>query len=164
MTTKQLTVPIIGMTCANCVKTVERNAKKVDIVDAASVNFASEKLTVDYDPAVSKPREVLAEVIQRVDKAGFEVPTASLELPLLGMTCANCASTIQRTLSKVEGVLDANVNFASEKATVDYVAGLVTRGDLVAAVRKAGYDVVEAASDEEMDMGDSFQQCWPRSA
>lgn len=151
MTTKQLTVPIIGMTCANCVNTVERNAKKVNTVDAASVNFASEKLTVDYDPAISEPQEVLTEVIQRVDKAGFQVPTATLELPLLGMTCANCANTIQRRLNKVDGMLQANVNFASEKATVEYVAGLVTRADLVAAVRKAGYDVVEAASDEEME-------------
>ncbi len=150
-TTKTLTVPVIGMTCANCVAAVERNAKKVENVDDASVNFASERLTIEYDPAVSKPRDVLAEVIERVDKAGYQVPTATLDLPLLGMTCANCANTIDRTLKRVEGVLDANVNFASEKATVEYVAGLVNRGDLAAAVRKAGYDVVEAASEAEME-------------
>ncbi len=150
-TTKTLTVPVIGMTCANCVAAVERNAKKVENVDDASVNFASERLTVEYDPAVSKPRDVLAQVIERVDKAGYQVPTATLDLPLLGMTCANCANTIDRTLKRVEGVLDANVNFASEKATVEYVAGLVNRGDLAAAVRKAGFDVVEAASEAEME-------------
>lgn len=150
-TLKTLTVPVLGMTCANCVASVERNAKKVKTVGTASVNFASEKLTVEYDPATSKPKEVLAEVIERVNKAGYQVPTAMLDLPLLGMTCANCANTIQRRLNKVEGVLEANVNFASEKATVEYVAGLVTRSDLVAAVRQAGYDVVEAASDAEME-------------
>ncbi len=148
MTTKQITVPVLGMTCANCVKSVERNAKKIENINDASVNFASEKLTVDYDPAISKPQAVLHDLIERVSKAGYQVPTATLDLPLLGMTCANCAKSIQRALNKVEGVVEATVNYASEKATVTYVAGLVTRGELVAAVRKAGYDVVEATTDE----------------
>ncbi|MCB9139338.1 MAG: copper-translocating P-type ATPase [Caldilineaceae bacterium] len=150
MTTKTLTVPVMGMTCANCVAAVERNAKKVDHVDSALVNYASEKLTVEYDPSVVASRDVLTEVIARVDRAGYQVPTATTELSLLGMTCANCAATIERRLNKVEGVLSATVNYAAEKASVEYVAGLVTRADLVATVRKAGYDVVEAASDEEM--------------
>jgi len=149
--TKQLTVPVIGMTCANCVASVERNSKKVQTVQDASVNFASEKLTISYDPALSKPQEVLTDVVERVAKAGYQVPTATIELPLLGMTCANCAKTIQRTLNKVEGVLTANVNYASEKATVSYVAGLITRAELVAAVRKAGYDVVTAADGEALE-------------
>jgi len=150
-TLKTLTVPVIGITCANCVAAVERNAKKVKTVNGASVNFASERLTVEYDPTVSKPKEVLVEVIQRVDKAGYQIPTATLDLSLLGMTCANCANTIERTLNKVEGVLNVSVNFASEKVTVETVVGLLTRGELVAAVRKAGFDVVEAAADEEME-------------
>jgi Cu+-exporting ATPase len=65
------------------------------------------------------------------------------------MTCANCAATIERRLNKVEGVLEASVNLASERATVRYAPGAVTRADLVAAVRRAGYDVVEAAAGEE---------------
>lgn len=149
--TKTLTVPVIGMTCANCVASVERNAKKVPEVDTASVNFASEKLTIAYDPAVLKPQDLLTDVIARVDRAGYQVPTATIEFPLLGMTCANCANTIQRTLNKVEGVLEANVNFASERATVTYVAGLATRAEMVAAIRKAGYDVVEAESEAELE-------------
>ncbi|MEZ4708143.1 MAG: heavy metal translocating P-type ATPase [Caldilineaceae bacterium] len=149
MTTKQLTVPVIGMTCANCVKAVERNAKKVQQVNDATVNFASEKLTIDYDPTIVKPQEVLAEVMARVEKAGYHVPTEHAEIALLGMTCANCANTIQRRLNKVEGVISAEVNYANEKASVDYVPGVAAYSDLVAAVRKAGYDVVEAAAGAE---------------
>ena len=51
---KELTVPVLGMTCANCVAAVERNAKKVDGVDGAVVNFASEKLHISYDPALAE--------------------------------------------------------------------------------------------------------------
>ena len=148
--TKTLTVPVIGMTCANCVASVERNAKKVNTVTAAAVNFASERLTINYDPAVSKPQDVLTDVIARVQRAGYRVPTETVELALLGMTCANCANTIQRRLNKVEGVLTAEVNYANERATVEFVPGVTTYSELVAAVRQAGYDVVEAADAGKM--------------
>ncbi len=147
----QLTFPVMGMTCANCVATVERSSKKAEGVIDANVNFASEKVTVIYDPAVTNAREVTEHVIERVKKAGYEIPTATVELPLVGMTCANCANTIERTLNKVDGVLEAVVNFASERATVAYAPGAVTKADLVAAVRKAGYDVVEVDDEEEME-------------
>ncbi len=148
----QLTLPVLGMTCANCVASVERNSKKVEGVTDAVVNFASEKVTVSYDPSLKDARAVTAGVIARIQKAGYDVPTATLELPLLGMTCANCANTIERRLNKVEGVLEATVNYANERATVRYAAGAVTRADLVAAVRQAGYDVVETAeADDSQD-------------
>ena len=146
---KQITLPVMGMTCANCVASVERNAKKVDGVDAANVNFASEKVTFSYDPALVKPQAVTADVITRIQRAGYDVPTVETELSLLGMTCTNCANTIERRLNKVDGVLEANVNYANEKAIVRYTAGTITRADLVAAVRKAGYDVVESSSADE---------------
>ncbi len=151
MSEKQLTLPVVGMTCANCVAAVERNAKKVPGVTDASVNFASEKVTFTYDPALAGDQDVATEVIARIKRAGYDVPTAELELPLLGMTCANCAATIERRLKKTDGVLDASVNYASEKAVVSYAPGAVNRAELVAAVRKAGYDVVETAVGEEIE-------------
>jgi Cu+-exporting ATPase len=154
---KQLTVPVIGMTCANCVASVERNSKKAGGVAASQVNYASEKLTVEYDPGQSKPQEVLREVIQRVERAGYQIPTASVDLPITGMTCANCVASVERALNKVEGVVEASVNFASEKATVTYVPGSVTTGDLAASVRRAGYDVVETAG-EGQSMEDAEAQ------
>ena len=149
MSEKQLTLPVIGMTCANCVAAVERNAKKAEGVTGATVNFAAEKVTVSYDLEKIGGAEVAADVIERIRRAGYDVPTAEVELPLLGMTCANCAATIERRLKKTDGVLDATVNLASERATVRYAPGATTRADLVAAVRRAGYDVVEAAAGEE---------------
>ena len=149
-TQKQLTLPVLGMTCANCVAAVERSAKKVAGVQEATVNFASEKVTVAYDPAVAAPKAV----IDRIERAGYKVPTADIELPLLGMTCANCAQTIERRLNKLDGVLSATVNYASEKAVINYAMGAVTPTDMIAAVRKAGYDVVETAGVAETEMRD----------
>lgn len=149
MSEKQLTLPVLGMTCANCVAAVERNSKKAEGVTAAAVNYASEKVTITYDPSLVKPQQVTTDVIARIERAGYRVPTAELDLALLGMTCVNCATNIERALNKVEGVLSASVNFASEKATVQYAPGATTRADLVAAVRKAGYDVVETAETDD---------------
>jgi Cu+-exporting ATPase len=149
---EQITLPVIGMTCANCVASVERNAKKVEGVTGANVNFASERVTVIYDSEVTDLKTVAKGVMERVERAGYTIPTSTIELPLLGMTCANCANTIQRRLNKTEGVVEATVNYANERATVTYLPGVVTREDLVAAVRKAGYDVVvtaEASGDVE---------------
>jgi len=146
MSEKQLTLPVIGMTCANCVAAVERNAKKAGGVTDATVNFASEKVTVSYDPEATSAGQVTADVIERIRRAGYDVPTTEIELPLLGMTCANCAATIERRLRKTDGVIEASVNYATERATVRYAPGAVTPPDLVAAIRKAGYDVVETTA------------------
>ena len=151
MSEQQLTLPVLGMTCANCVASVERNSKKVEGVTDAVVNFASEKVTVSYDPALQDAKTLTADVIARIQRAGYDVPTATLELPLLGMTCANCAHTIERRLNKTEGVLEATVNYANERATVRYAAGATTRADLVAAARKAGYDVVSPVAGTTAD-------------
>ena len=72
MSVKQLTLPVVGMTCANCVATVERNAKKASGVTDANVNFASEKVTFSYDPTLAGDQDVAAEVIARVKRAGYD--------------------------------------------------------------------------------------------
>jgi len=138
-------MPVLGMTCANCVAAVERNVKKVAGVSEAVVNFASEKVTVTFDPTIAETEEI----VSRIKRAGYTVPATTSDLALVGMTCANCAATIERRLNKIDGVLDATVNLATEHATVKYVLGVVTRADLVAAVQQAGYGVVDVEGDEE---------------
>ena len=148
MTEKQITLPVTGMHCANCSGTIERNLKKLDGVAEANVNYATEKATVIYDPSVLGEEALIG----KIQDVGYDVATAKIELPITGMTCANCVATVERTLNKkVPGVVEANVNFATEKATVEYVPGQVTRADMVAAIEKAGYGVVEAEAGELED-------------
>jgi Cu+-exporting ATPase len=133
-------LPVTGMTCVNCANTIERTLKKTAGVGSAAVNFASERAQVQYDPAQVSP----AQMVERVRQAGYNVTVAHAEIPLLGMTCANCANTIERTLKKLPGMTGVNVNFASEHASVDYVPGAVSIADMVSSIRKAGYDVPTA--------------------
>ncbi len=129
-------LPVQGMTCANCAATVTRVLKKLDGVTDASVNFASEQAAVTFDPkAIGLPQ-----ILAQIRDAGYSVPTAKLELGLSGMSCANCAATIERTLNrKVPGVVAAAVNFASERAVVEFLPQTVTAAEMVAAVDAAGF-------------------------
>ncbi len=143
---KTLTLPVTGMTCANCVANVERNVRKLDGIQEANVNFASEKLSFVYDDALVQP----ADVIARVRKAGYDVPEQRVDLAITGMDCVNCAANVERALKKVDGVLNVNVNFASEHALLTVAPG-IPRETLVGAVQKAGYDVVQAADGAELE-------------
>ncbi|HMR64209.1 MAG TPA: heavy metal translocating P-type ATPase, partial [Anaerolineae bacterium] len=136
---KQITLPVIGMTCANCAAAVERNAKKVAGVNEAVVNFANEKVTLKFDGS----QTALEMIIDRLGRAGYQVPIAEAELAITGMTCVNCAASVERVLNKkIPGVLQATVNFATERATLRYVPGATGLAEISAAVERAGYGAV----------------------
>ena len=96
MADKQLTLPVTGMTCANCVATVERNVRKLDGVREANVNFASEKLTLTYDDSLLN----MGEIVGRIRRAGYDVAQQTVDLPITGMDCVNCAANVTRALEK----------------------------------------------------------------
>src|SRR6056297_2963201 len=124
------------MTCANCAANIERSVRKLPGISEANVNFASEELTVTVDDEKTGAADIAA----RVEKAGYGVAAAEAELAITGMTCANCAATIERVLNqKVPGVLSASVSFAAEKAAVSYLPSVTGVDQIVSAVEKAGY-------------------------
>ena len=148
MTFTEITLPVTGMTCAMCVKNVERSLKKVEGVEQAQVNLATEIATVHYDDSQLKTRDLAAQL----EKSGYGVAAATVSLPITGMTCAMCQKNVARALNRVEGVLDASVNLSSERAAVRYLPGSLRRHDLVHAVQNAGYGVIDIAdSDDEED-------------
>ena len=147
MAEDKITLPVTGMTCANCALNIERGVKRLEGVQDARVNFASEQAAVSFDPQQLRIRDV----VEKINKSGYGVSTAKIELPLTGMTCANCAMNIERALNKkVSGVVTATVNFASERASIEYVPAVSTLDDIIAAIEKAGYGAIapEADTDE----------------
>jgi Cu+-exporting ATPase len=146
MPNQTLYIPVHGMTCTACAANIERAVKRLPGVAGVNVNFAGEQAAVAFDPNAI----ALADVVAKIQKSGYAVPTARVELAITGMTCANCAATIERTLSKkVPGVLRAAVNFASESASVEYLPSQVEAADLVAAVAAAGFGAALPAETEE---------------
>ncbi len=145
MTKKQVVLPITGMTCANCVATVERNLKKVQGVDAAVVNLSSERATVEFDPTLTG----LDDLIARVGRAGYDVAAGEADLPIRGLSDDNDARRLEKALAALDGVLEASVNFATERARVRYIPTVVSQADLRRAVAEAGFHALETSGDAE---------------
>ena len=143
--TKQLTLPITGMTCANCVATVERNLKKLDGVQTAVVNLSSERATVDFDTA----KLGLSEMIARVNRAGYGIATGEADLIIKRLSDDNDARRLEKALSTLDGVLEAQVTFTTEKARVKYVPTIITQAELRRAVASAGFEAVELGGEAE---------------
>ncbi|MEE8273670.1 MAG: heavy metal translocating P-type ATPase [Alphaproteobacteria bacterium] len=149
-----LTLRVDGMTCASCVARVERAIGKVPGVDRVSVNLASERAEVRYDPAWATPG-ALAEAIAG---AGYSVPGETVTLAIEGMTCASCVGRVERALAKAPGVLSAEVNLASEQARVSGLAGVLDAGVLAEAVGRAGYAAVPLAEAPAAEDGEAAAQ------
>ncbi|HVF24945.1 MAG TPA: heavy metal translocating P-type ATPase [Anaerolineales bacterium] len=143
--TKQLTLPITGMTCANCVATVERNLKRLDGVNTAVVNLSSERAMVDFDSS----KLGVPDMIARVQRAGYDVATGEADLIIKRLADDNDARRLEKTLVNMEGVLDAQVNYTAEKARVRYVPTIITQAELRRAVSAAGFEAVELGGDAE---------------
>lgn len=144
---KHLSLPILGMTCANCVATVERNLKKVEGVETANVNLSSERAALRYDPARANLRDFIA----RVERAGYEVAMGEANLHIQHLTDASDALRLEKALNGVEGVIEASVNLASERAIIKYVPTVISQNDLRGAVKSAGF----ATRQENLELEDA---------
>jgi Cu+-exporting ATPase len=133
------------MTCANCVATVERNLKKVDGVQSALVNLSSERATVEFNPQLAG----LDDLIGRVQRAGYGVATGEADLLIRRLGDDNDARRLEKALRGMEGVLEAQVNLASERARVRYIPTLVSQTDLRRAVASAGFEAIETGGEVE---------------
>jgi Cu+-exporting ATPase len=136
---KHLSLPILGMTCANCVATVERNLKKVEGVDSANVNLSSERAAVSYDPKKAN----LSDFIDQVQRAGYEIAMGEASLGIKSLSDASDVRRLEKVLLAEEGVIEANVNLASEKALIKYVPTVVSQNELRRLIRSAGFETLE---------------------
>ncbi|QLC34917.1 copper-translocating P-type ATPase (plasmid) [Halarchaeum sp. CBA1220] len=137
-------IDVQGMSCANCSATIEDALSALDGVEAASANYATDEASVEYDPdAVS-----LAAVYDAVADAGYTPVDEAVTVTITDMSCANCSQTVHDALLDTPGVVEADVNFATDEARVRYNPAEATRDDLYAAIEGAGYSPVRETGDE----------------
>jgi len=150
MADRKVTLPITGMTCVNCAMNIERAVNKLNGIKEANVNFAAEQAAVAFDPKILHVRDV----VENIHGSGYTVATAKVELPVTGMTCANCAMNIEKALNrKIPGVINASVNFATERVYVEYVPSISNIDEIVSIIKKAGYGAI--TPDEVLESEDS---------
>ena len=149
---ERIDLPIVGMSCAGCASTIQRGLTGINGVEKANVNFANSKATVFFQPQLAKPEDF----ISSVRKSGYEVGTASLELPIQGIVCASCVQKIEKALLQTRGVVKAVVNLATAKAKVEYLPSETNFEEMKRAVESTGYKVLEFEPSEGIEDPEKF--------
>ncbi|EGW37486.1 heavy metal translocating P-type ATPase [Desulfosporosinus sp. OT] len=150
---------ISGMTCANCALTIEKGLQKMPGVKAVAVNFASERLTVEMDPELVEEDALLA----KIKDLGYTAQSENggkQQFKVSGMTCANCALTIEKKLKATQGIQSVAVNFASETVAVEFDPSVVNMKNIFELVRDAGYIPMENKDENQDDRIAIKQRNW----
>ena len=140
---KQIVLPITGMTCANCVATVERSVKKLTGIESGLVNLATERATITYDPNLL----AFNEIIQKIEKAGYGVATGEVNLKLKRRSDSADAARLEKFLRKLDGVISADANLGSETVKVIYVPTIISPQEVRKAASAAGFELIDESSD-----------------
>ncbi len=144
---RQVVIPVTGMTCANCVATIERNVKKIPGVDKTIVNLTTERATIEFDPEMVS----VDALVNKIEKVGYGVATGELSIHLKQLSDVVDANRLQNELQKVEGILKAQPNIANESVIVQYIPTIIGKIEIFHEIKKAGLDPL-FADDEDSDV------------
>lgn len=139
------TLHITGMTCAACSTRVEKGLSRMEGVQQANVNLAIEQATVSYDPKTINVNALR----DKVEALGYGTVSESVDLNITGMTCAACSARIEKGLSRLPGVSQANVNLALETGHIEYATGALKPSDITAKIKQMGYGAELQLTQEE---------------
>jgi Cu+-exporting ATPase len=146
-TLERIDLPIVGMRCAACASTIEKGLSGLEGVEDANVNFATNKATIFYHSRFLNPEDF----IDSVKKSGYEVGTASVEIPIQGIQCASCVQSIEKTLLRTKGITKAAVNLATSKARVEYLPSEIDLAEIKRAIEDSGYKVLDIPEDNDIE-------------
>ncbi len=132
---KKINISILGMNCAACSARIEKALIDKEGIKFVSANLVGQKVTIEYEPENIN----INEIIDIIENVGYEVVIENITILVEGMSCAACSARVERALSKVDGVIDVNVNLATNKANISIFKGSVGTDELIKTVEKAGY-------------------------
>ncbi|MFW6435713.1 MAG: copper ion binding protein, partial [Halovenus sp.] len=145
MATRRTQLDITGMSCANCSATIQDTVESLDGVTQADANFATDEGAVEYDP-----EEVsLREIFEAIEDAGYGAVSETVTIAISDMTCANCAETNEEALENTPGVIEADVNYATDEAQVRYNPADISLDALYDAIEDAGYSPVREDGNDD---------------
>ena len=153
MTTRTARLQLDGMSCANCAGTIAESVGALSGVESVDANYATDEGTVEYDPE----KTTLAAIYDAIEDSGYGAVSETVTIAVTDMSCASCSAAVTDELLETPGVVDAEVNVATDEARVEYNPADASRSDLYDAVETAGYTPVRAdeGQDETTTAGQS---------
>jgi len=140
--TQRVQVPIVGMNCASCSLTIEKQISKLPGIERVNVNYTTEKAYVEYRPEQTSTDDI----VKAIKSAGYKAGANELKLGVRGMHCASCVDKIERELKRTPGVLSASVDLGTESALIRYVPSSVRIAKLKSVIEELGYQTFDSAS------------------
>ncbi|GAB6886531.1 heavy metal translocating P-type ATPase [Desulfothermus okinawensis JCM 13304] len=132
---KKVVLPIHGMSCAACATRIEKNLKKATGVSSANINFALEKASVEFD----SEKIDLFGLKEVIENTGYSLKVSQVELTISGMSCAACASRIEKKLKSSPGIIDASVNLVAETAKINFLDTITNTSEIIKIIEDTGY-------------------------
>ena len=145
------TLKIKGMTCASCVRAVEKSVARMDAVLDVNVNLANEKMHIEYDEEKTSIDEIISLIEETGYQAEEDIKLNTILVPIKGMTCAACVRSIEKAVNKLPGIHQVNVNLATEKAQISYDSRKVKISEIKNAISNAGYEPLEIESSKAQE-------------
>ncbi len=145
--TKNVIMPLTGMTCTNCVQGIELAIRKLKGIHSANIDYANETISVFYDHKILNESDIIA----FIKKIGYGVATARVELLITGMVDETDATNLDNLLKNHSGIVASTVSFIAEKANLEFIPGMTNLVEVASVIRKAGYDIVNNSEAEEYD-------------
>lgn len=141
----RIDIPVSGMSCASCAVNVQKGLSQLEGVDKVNVNLATSKATLYFDPDQVTPEDF----ISAIQKSGYDVETAEINIPVQGMKCASCVNNIEKNLKQTKGIIKASANLATERVKVQYFSTETTPAEIKKVIEASGYKVLEISSDKK---------------
>jgi len=141
---ERIDLPIRGMSCASCAARIEKGLNAIRGVEQATVNFAAEKATVIFHPDQTH----ISHLIEEVRNLGYDAKSEKMIVPIQGMSCASCVNKVEKAIRSLQGVIQASVNLATEKASIEYIPEMLSLRDIQRVVQDAGYRVLEVREED----------------
>lgn len=142
----QIYLPLEGVDSEHCALIVGKGLSRVKGIGTHKVELNNRRATI-----TAENTEAVVEAVKTIEGLGYGVTTVNQSFPVLGMSCASCASSAQSIISHEPGVLNASVNYGTGNLTVEYLPNMTDAAKLKKAVQSVGYDLLleEESSQQE---------------
>ena len=142
----EILIPLEGVDSEHCALIVDKGIAQLKGVSSHRVELNNKRAVIQITN-----QETVSEAVKTIRDLGYDVTTVKKSFPVLQMTCASCAVSVESMLKAQQGVVDASVNYANAKVSIEFIPGIVQTESLRSAVQSIGYDLLidESASDDE---------------
>jgi len=143
---KEIRIPLEGVESEHCALIVDNGIAKLKGVESHRVELNNKQAVIK-----THNQETVSEAVKTIRDLGYDVTTVKKSFPVLQMTCASCSVSVESILKSQQGVINASVNYANAKVSIEFIPSLIQVESLRKAVQSIGYDLLidESASNDD---------------